>query len=144
MDINDLMLENMYSVIHYFLMQKAVISGVSVVGSLGEYVSLSIDSKQALDNYITGIIASLGKENEYSSQGAYSALNISLRKERMHSIIFHFAADMTKEDMDVLITEKRIRDSVIFVPEFYSDRLEGYRNMGFNFSYAAVRGGDKS
>lgn len=144
MNINDLMLENMYSVIHYFLMQKVVINGVSIAGTSGEYVSINIDSKQALDNYIMGIIASLGVGEIYSAQRTYSALGVSLKKERVHSIIFHFAADVTKADMDALITERRIKDSVVFVPEFYSDRLESYRNMGFNFSYTAVRGGDRS
>ena len=144
MDINDLMLENMYSVIHYFLNQKAAISGVSILGDSGEYIRLNIDSKQALDNYIMGIIASMGKASEHSAKGEYSALSVSLRKERMHSVIFHFVADVTKADMDSLITERRIKDSVIFVPEVYSDRLEGYRNMGFNFSHTSLRGGARS
>ncbi len=133
-NINDMMLEAMYSVMHSYIEQNIGIWGV-VCSDGGDCLKYHINSKQELNNYFISIIAAKEAVVQYST--LFAAFNM----ERKNCSFFHFSTELTGAEVEAIITANRISDTFVYLPESTYTKAEEYKKMGINLSYIAMGGG---
>lgn len=132
--MNDFMLDTMYGIMNEFLCAGKKIVGIRPKARKYEMEIVNINDLHYLDCYFKDVIgANAGMDNQM--------LYVKDYDESINSPYYFFAADIP-DDFEEM--EEYLHDnSIIFVPDVYKEKMETYRNLGYEIMYITSRGGEE-